>query len=121
MASLLLRLSVGGMFFIHGFGKLFIVGMHKVNEGFVAHGFPVWTNYMATAIEMLGGLMLLLGLYTRLGCVLLMPVTIGIMVYHFPNGWVFHKPGGGWEYPQLILMALWTLFFLGGGKYALKK
>ncbi|MEM7551613.1 MAG: DoxX family protein [Bacteroidota bacterium] len=121
LASLILRVSLGGMFFLHGIGKPFVVGMEKVTLGFIEKGFPEWTAYFSSVIEILGGLMLVLGLYTRLGSLLLIPITIGILVYHFPNGWVFHNSGGGWEYPQLMLISLIVTFFLGSGKYGIKK
>ncbi len=120
-ASLLMRVSLGGMFFLHGIGKPLIVGMAQVSQGFIEKGFPVWTNYAATLIEIIGGLMLVLGIYSRWAAVALLPVTLGIILYHFPYGWVFHNPGGGWEYPQLILVSLVTILFLGGGKYSVTR
>lgn len=120
-ASLLMRVSLGGMFFLHGIGKPLIVGMVQISQGFIEKGFPVWTNYAATLIEIIGGLMLVLGIYSRWAAVALLPVTLGIILYHFPYGWVFHNPGGGWEYPQLILVSLVTILFLGGGKYSVTR
>ncbi len=120
-ASLILRVSIGGMFLLHGVGKPFVVGMDSVIPRFVAQGFPVWTAYFSTGIEILGGLMLLVGLYSRLASLLLIPVSLGILVYHLPNGWVFHNSGGGWEYPQSILVSLIVIFLLGTGKYGIKK
>ena len=119
LAALILRVSVGSMFFLHGIGKAFVVRMDEVSAGFMEKGFPVWTNYFATSIEIVAGLTLLLGVYSRLSALILMPVTIGILIYHLPHGWVFHNSGGGWEYPQLILVSLIAIFFLGGGKYRL--
>ncbi|MEM9981483.1 MAG: DoxX family protein [Bacteroidota bacterium] len=116
-ASLLLRVSLGGMFFLHGIGKPFVVGMEDVISGFVAKGFPIWTAYASTIIEIVGGIMLLLGTYTRFACLLLLPVSLGILVYHLPHGWVFHNAGGGWEYPQLIVVGLIVTFMMGGGRF----
>ena len=116
-----MRVSLGGMFFLHGIGKPLIIGMAQVSQGFIEKGFPVWTNYAATLIEIIGGLMLVLGIYSRWAAVALLPVTLGIILYHFPYGWVFHNPGGGWEYPQLILVSLVTILFLGGGKYSVTR
>jgi len=121
LASLVLRLMVGGMFFLHGIGKPIVVGMEEVISGFIANGFPDWTAYASTIVEIIGGLMLLLGLQSRLAALALTPVTLGIIIYHFPNGWVFHNPGGGWEYPQLILISLITIILLGGGRYSISK
>ncbi len=116
-AAITLRVALGSMFGLHGIGKALVVGMGTVNENFVAHGFPVWTNYLATTVEVIAGLVLLVGVYTRWASFLLMPVTLGIVMYHFPNGWAFHNPGGGWEYPLLILAALLATFLLGDEKH----
>ena len=120
-ASLFMRISLGGMFFLHGIGKPLIVGMDQVSQSFIEKGFPVWTHYAATIIEIAGGLMLLFGVYSRGAAAALLPVTLGILIYHFPYGWVFHNPGGGWEYPQLIFVNLVTILLLGGGKYSVTR
>ncbi|WP_430909298.1 DoxX family protein [Maribacter sp. 2-571] len=119
-AALLLRLFLGGMFLLHGIGKVFIVGLDMVVIGFLERGFPAWTAYAATLIELVGGIPLLLGIYTRISCLLLLPVAFGIFYYHLPYGWVFHNLGGGYEYPQLIIIAILALFWIDGGKYALQ-
>ena len=119
--AFLLRISIGSMFFLHAVGKILVVGMGVVDAGFIERGFPVWTNYAATSIELIGGLCLILGLYSRLSALLLFPISIGILVFHFPMGWAFQNPGGGWEYPQLILSSLICIFFLGSGRYAIVK
>lgn len=116
-AALILRLAVGGLFLVHGLGKPLALGMELVSENFLANGFPVWTNYFATGLEIVAGMMLLLGLQVRLAALMLLPVTLGIIVFHFPNGWVFFSSGGGWEYPQLILFALLAIFTLGPGRF----
>ena len=109
------------MFFLHGIGKVAVVGLSTVNASFISHGFPTWTNYAATFIEIVAGLTLVAGFHSRISALVLIPVALGITAYHFPNGWVFSNPDGGWEYPFLILVVLAAIFFLGGGKYALIK
>ncbi len=121
LASLVLRISVGSMFLLHGVGKPLVVGMAAVISGFIAQGLPVWTAYCSVVVEIVGGIMLLLGLYSRVASLLLIPVSLGILVYHLPFGWVFHNTGGGWEYPQLILISLIVIFLLGTGSYGIKK
>ncbi len=121
IAALSIRLFLGTMFFMHGFGKPFVVGMNIVVKGFLRRGLPEWTAYYASFIEILCGILLVLGYRTRLAVLLLFPIGIGILVYHMPFGWVFHNAGGGYEYPQLIIVSLIALFFLGGGKYVFGK
>ncbi len=94
--------------------------MDIVINRFIEQGFPFWTAYASTIIEIGAGLMLVIGLYSRWASLLLLPNTLGILIYHFPNGWVFHSPGGGWEYPQLLLAGLVVVWFLGDGKFSLR-
>ncbi len=119
LASLFLRISVGSMFLLHGIGKLFFIGIEKVLPGFVQQGFPEWAAYVSSIVELIAGLLLIIGLYSRVAVLLLMPVAIGVLIYHVPNGWVFHNPGGGWEYPKLIIVSLVSIFLLGTGKYGM--
>ena len=118
-AALILRLSLGGMMALHGFGKVAVVGLDVVGEDMVAHGFPYWGAHASTVVELVAGLLLIVGWHTRLAAVALLPICAGILAYHFPMGWVFHNPGGGWEYPQLILEVTVAVLLLGGGRYSL--
>lgn len=119
VASLIFRVSLGGMFFLHGIGKPLVVGMEEVSRGFVEQGFSVWTSYASTGVEIVAGLLLVLGSFSRLAALALLPVSLGILVYHFPNGWVFHEAGGGWEYPQLVIVSLLVVLSVGSSRYAL--
>ncbi|MEM1137977.1 MAG: DoxX family protein [Bacteroidota bacterium] len=116
IATFLLRLSIGIMFFLHGIGKAFLVEFDTVVLSFINKGFPVWTAYASTGAEILAGLFLIIGFYTQWAAISLIPITIGIIAYHFPNGWVFHNAGGGWEYPQLILISLIVIGLLESSK-----
>ena len=121
LAILLLRLFIGGMFFLHGIGKPMVAGMEQVIQNFNQNNFPAWTAYLSVIIEVIAGIMLLLGWKTRYAALSLFPVSIGILIYHFPNGWVFQSQGGGYEYPQLIIISLIVLFLIDGGRYAIDK
>jgi len=121
LSSLLLRLSIGSVFFLHGIGKPLTIGMLEIIEVFYQKGFPAWIAYSTIAVEIIGGIMLLLGYYSRLACVILIPINLGILMYHIPYGWMFHNRGGGWEYPNIILFVLISIFFLGTGKFGIKK
>jgi hypothetical protein len=35
---------------------------------------------------------------------LLLPVLLGALMVHAPNGWVFNAPNGGWEYPAFLAL-----------------
>ena len=71
--------------------------------------------------EIIGGTMLLLGVYTRWVALALIPILLGALTVHWANGWVFSAQGGGWEYPLFLIWASVVQFLLGDGVFALRK
>ena len=61
---LALRLALGVIFFAHGYPKLAHLG-GGMQGFFVEHGLPGYFVYVAGVLEVFGGLMLMLGLFTR--------------------------------------------------------
>jgi putative oxidoreductase len=65
---------------------------------------------------------LILGIYASWIAIPLALEILGtIVMVHGAHGWVFTNKGGGWEYPALWAIALFVLFLLGDGAYALKR
>jgi putative oxidoreductase len=73
------------------------------------------------ALELLGGVALVAGLYARQVALLLIPVLLGAAKVHLGNGWVFTAPGGGWEYPAFLAGASLAQWLLGDGAFALRR
>lgn len=71
------------------------------------------------AAELVGGLGLLLGFKTRWPAALLVPVMFGALKPHLGAGWMFSGPGGGWEYPAFLIVALGAQGLLGAGAFSL--
>jgi putative oxidoreductase len=71
--------------------------------------------------ELIGGAMLVLGVYARWVALALVPILIGATTVHWGNGWVFDAKGGGWEYPVFWAVALVVQFLIGDGAFALKR
>ena len=115
-----LRVALGGVMLAHGFAKLLIFTLPGAAAFFAAHGFPGWTAYPVTAMEILGGAMLVAGVYARLTAAALIPVMLGALLVHLPNGWMFTAPGGGWEYVAFLVVALTAQVLLGDGAFALR-
>ncbi len=87
-------------------------------EFFAAHGFPGWTAYPVFAGEPLGGIALIFGVLTKLVSILLVPIIFGAILTHYPNGWLYAAPGGGYEYVAFLLVALVAQALLGNGAMA---
>lgn len=119
-AALLLRLTLGGLFLAHAGLKLVIFTPAGTAKFFGSLGLPPALAYVTMAVEIIGGVALILGLWTRIVAVVLMPVLLGaIAMVHGPAGFFFTNANGGWEYPAFWTVALLVQTLLGSGAYAL--
>ncbi len=117
----LLRISLGIMWIAHALLKLLVFTLPGTAQYFVSIGFPGWVAYPLFAIELLGGLALVLGLYARQVALALTPVMAVVIAVHAGNGWVHTAPGGGWEYPAFLLLASLALWLAGDGAFSLRR
>jgi putative oxidoreductase len=118
-AALTLRVGLGAVFVAHAMFKLVVLTLPGTEQFFEAHGFPGWTAYPVTAAELFGGGLLILGLHTRAVALALIPVMLGALTVHWPNGWSFVAENGGWEYVAFLIVALVSQALLGDGAWAL--
>jgi putative oxidoreductase len=114
----LIRVITGLVFFAHGVQKVFVYGFGGVAELFTSIGIPfgaIAAPVVALA-ELLGGLALILGLFTRAAGFGLVPVMLGaLFLVHLPAG--FFLPNG---YEFVLLLAALAAGFgmIGGGTYS---
>lgn len=118
-AATVLRLALGTMFIAHGLWKVLALGLPTTAGYFASQGFPGWTAYLVVAGEVGGGALLILGVQTRIVALALLPILLGALKVHLPNGFVFSYPNGGWEYPAFLIVASGVQALLGDGAYAL--
>jgi putative oxidoreductase len=120
--ALLLRISMGVLFILHGvYLKAMVFGMAGAGKFFASMGLPDWFAWVVMLYETIGGLMLILGIGTRwvsvfLGLHLLAAAYLG----HAANGWNFTNKGGGYEYPVFWAIACFALALIGSGANALR-
>jgi putative oxidoreductase len=120
-AALLLRVSLGILFLAHAGLKFFVFTPAGAAKFFGSLGLPPALAYVTIAVEVLGGLALVLGLWTRLAAVVVLPILLGaIFTVHGAAGFFFTNPHGGWEYPAFWSIALIVQALLGDGAYALR-
>lgn len=118
-AALLLRVSLGIMLIAHGLLlKVFTFGLSGTVGYFESIGYPGFFAYLVILGEVGGGLALILGLWTRVISLLLVPILIGATLQHLGNGWLFSAPNGGWEFPAFWTLALVVQALLGDGKWS---
>ncbi|PTV93901.1 putative oxidoreductase [Rhodobacter aestuarii] len=116
IASLLLRVSLGGLFLAHAWLKVFVFTPKGAAGFFQSLGLPGFFAYLTIAAEVVGGVALIIGLWTSLAALLLIPVIAGAGWFaHRQNGFWFNNTNGGWEYPAFWSLALLVQALLGGG------
>lgn len=119
-AALLLRVSLGALLLAHGLLlKVFTFGIAGTAGYFESIGYPALFAYLVIAGEILGGIALILGVWTRWVALLAVPILIGATLQHVPNGWLFSTAQGGWEFPAFWTVALLVQALLGDGAHAL--
>jgi putative oxidoreductase len=126
LASLVLRLSLGIMFFAHGLqmalGKLGGPGVEGFAKMLGKMGFnpPVFWSALAGYSALIGGACLILGLFTRAATIpLFIFMLVAMVKVHVSKG--FFIGNGGYEYNFVILCALIAIMALGTGKYGITK
>lgn len=117
----LLRVSLGILALAHGLLKILVFTPAGTVGFFQSLGLPAFLAYLTIAIEVGGGLALIVGAYTRYAAVAMIPILIGSIVFgHWDAGWLFSNEGGGWEFPAFWAAALAVQALLGDGAFALQ-
>jgi putative oxidoreductase len=115
LAAVVLRTGVGVMFVAHAALKYFVFTLPGTARFFASLGLPGALGYATFAAELVGGLLLVAGIGTRIVAALLLPILLGATWAHFGNGWVFTAQNGGWEYPAFLTLATLVTAILGNG------
>lgn len=115
------RLALGISMFYHGYLKYVSgeQGLYKVGDMLsalgVPSGFEVILGTIASYAEMVGGILLIIGLFTRIGTLLVVG-TLAVATILNLNGNFF-----SWDYPSQMAFGAIMLFFAGAGRYSLDK
>ena len=116
-----LRLAIGIVFIAHGGMKLFSFGLDGTAQFFGSIGipFPYPNAVLATFTELLGGIALVLGLFTRLWSIPLgFTMIVAFATVHGKNG--FFLPDG-YEFVFTLFAALIALGLNGSGALSLDR
>ena len=112
LGLLLLRLALGAIFIYHGYPKL----EHPAAtvHGFETMGFPGYFAYIAGIIELFGGGLLVLGLFTRIaGLFIAGEMAVALWRVHH----LFENPMAvkNYELPLVLAAAAFALATTGAG------
>lgn len=119
LAALVLRIALGVMFLAHALLKYYVFTLPGTVQFFQSLGLPAVLAYATFWAELIGGLLILAGVYGRWVSFALVPILLGALWAHAGNGWTFSAPNGGWEYPAFLAAAAIAHGLLGDGAYAL--
>ncbi|MGG1675423.1 DoxX family protein [Neobacillus sp. NRS-1170] len=93
----ILRVFLGLSFFIHGVSK-FQSGISNTASWFDSIGLPGFMAYAVAIIELIGGLLLIIGFGTRYIAVLFLFIMIGAIIkVKFAAGFMGNGQGAGYE------------------------
>ena len=113
------RIALGVILFAHGYllkiGTFTIAGTVGYFESI---GLPALVAYLVIGGEVIGGIAIILGIFTKLAAWLSLPILLGATWMHPGNGWLFSAEGGGWEFPLLLVALAISVGLQGAGKYA---
>lgn len=122
LAATILRVSLGILFLAHTWLKLVIFTPAGTAGFFESLGFPGFLAYLVIAAELLGGIALILGVWTRWVSLALVPILLGsIYAPHGAAGFFFSNEGGGWEFPAFWAITLVVQALLGNGAWAVQR
>ncbi len=115
---LVLRIVLGIIFIAHGWQK--IQGMEGTIQFFGMLGFSAFWAYVATYAEFLGGIAVILGIFTRIGGFLI-AITMAVVALKVMHGvpLLSSASGPGLEFPLGFFGIAGALAIMGGGRFSL--
>lgn len=122
LGKLILRLTVGILILLHGVAKL-KSGVDDIAGMVQGAGLPGWLAYGAYIGEVLAPLLVILGLYARIGAAIIaVNMLFAIGLAHMKDLYVLNQ-GGGWaiELQAMFLFTSLAIALIGPGRYAVNR
>lgn len=120
LGSLITRFALGGVMIAHGAQKVFVNGVAGTQQGFTGMGAPLpeLSAVLVILLELGGGLLIILGLLTRVVALLNVVSMVGAaLLVHLANG--FFAADGGWELVGLLAAISLALVIGGPGRISI--
>lgn len=123
LGILFVRLGLGVCLFMHGFAKI-LHGVGGVKGILAKAGLPEIMAYSSYIGEVVALIMIILGIFSRIGALLITGTSLTIMcAYHGLGNLLELTNAGGFkaEILYLYIALLLCIIFNGSGKYAIRK
>lgn len=115
IALLLIRVGLAAVFIAHGWDK---IGNMEGTVGFFSSiGLSAFWAYVIAYVELLGGISMLVGVFTGWSGIFLAMTMVGaIALVKISKGFL-----GGFEFDLMLFLAALAISFAGPGKYTVMK
>ena len=120
--KLILRVTVAVLMVMHGIAKM-QNGIGWMGGMLQTHHLPVFVGYGVYVAEVIAPILLILGLFTRLAA-LVIAFDMVMAIFLAQSDKIFARgQSGGWaiELEMFYLLASLAIFYLGSGRYAVRK
>jgi putative oxidoreductase len=120
IALLFGRVGFGVVFVAHGLKKLNEVGLAGLTASYATTSVPLpgIVAYFTTFVELIGGVLLIVGAFTGLaGLLLLVDMLGGLFFAHLRNG--IFVSAGGFEFVLVLGLGALLLAVFGAGRYSI--
>jgi len=118
-----IRFCFGAILVPHGIQKVIGSGIGVTAEAIAGPGgppMPMASAYLAAAVQILGGICLALGFFTRAAALAVwLLMSASIVFVHWRNGYFWTS--GGIEFPLLSWLMCIAFFVHGGGRHSLDR
>lgn len=112
---LAIRLALALVFIAHGWQKF--VNLEQTGNFFDSLGLPMLMVYVVALVELLGGLAMLLGIWTKIaGWLLAINMLFAIILVKLSKGFL-----GGYEFELTLLLSALGVSFMNPGKFSMGK
>jgi putative oxidoreductase len=121
LGLLILRLALAIVFIAHGYAKL--TGLEGTGMFFGKLGIPMpmIMAYVVTAVEFLGGILMLLGILVEyVGVLMAITMLVAIITAKMQKGFLLPLEGK-YELEFLLLLTSLSMVFLGAGEWSIMK
>jgi putative oxidoreductase len=122
VALLVVRVIVGLIILAHGWQKLTVIGPANFGQGLAQSGvpLPIFMGYVVTFTEVIGGILLIVGLLSRPAALLLtINLTVATLLVNIHVGLLSSTGGVGAELPLALIAGFVAILLTGPGRLSL--